>query len=329
MNIYNSIDTRIVSSLQAISICENSLHKYLSLVNRYLENPPKENYEKHHILPKSLFPEYKNLRSNKWNCVKLPQSSHIEAHALLVDFTNDSKMILAYNFMINAGLYYKNYISVKDKFGNYFYVSKDHPSYINGEYVGITKGLMVAVDSNGKHHQIKTDDIRLQNGEFKSLIKEKVCVKNEIDEYMFVSIDDSRYISGELIPSNKNKTVVKDKDGNKFSVDINDPRFISGELVGHTSGMIPSIDKDGNKFYVSNNDPRYKSGELFHHSKGMVKVKDKDGNKFYVKNTNEKFLSGEYVGINKGHKIYNNGVISKKFHPSEVPDGWNLGKLQK
>jgi hypothetical protein len=40
-------------------------------------------YEKHHILPKSMYPEYKNLSTHPWNCVKLTMREHFLAHWML------------------------------------------------------------------------------------------------------------------------------------------------------------------------------------------------------------------------------------------------------
>lgn len=39
--------------------------------------------EKHHICPKAFFPEYADLRSNKWNCAKLTARQHFIAHWML------------------------------------------------------------------------------------------------------------------------------------------------------------------------------------------------------------------------------------------------------
>ena len=46
-------------------------------------NPDYTYYENHHILPKSIFPEYKNLRTNKWNSVLLTAREHFICHILL------------------------------------------------------------------------------------------------------------------------------------------------------------------------------------------------------------------------------------------------------
>jgi len=53
---------------------------YRDLIESRLKNPPKENFEKHHILPKSLFPE---KAKDERNLVKLDYKAHYVAHHLL------------------------------------------------------------------------------------------------------------------------------------------------------------------------------------------------------------------------------------------------------
>ena len=53
---------------------------YSDLIRSRLKNPPKENFEKHHILPRSLFPE---KAKDKNNLVKLEYKAHYIAHLLL------------------------------------------------------------------------------------------------------------------------------------------------------------------------------------------------------------------------------------------------------
>lgn len=156
MSIYNSLDSRIESYLTNISICKDTLQQYLSLINTYIENPPKENFEKHHILPKSLFPEFSNLNINKWNEVKLPIWEHLEAHYYLSICTSDPKMKFAFNKMIDNNINFlnekykiqyennrkqtKDFIPAKDKDGNIYYISKNDPRLISGELIHVNKG---------------------------------------------------------------------------------------------------------------------------------------------------------------------------------------------
>lgn len=68
---------------------------YISVVTK----PPKTNHtEKHHILPVSLFPEYKN---DPENIVLLDVLDHLQAHEILAK-TKDPKMVLAFWFMFSC-----------------------------------------------------------------------------------------------------------------------------------------------------------------------------------------------------------------------------------
>jgi len=76
------------------------LKRYIKFINYYIENNTNENYEKHHILPRKLFPEY--IKS-EWNLVKLPYRAHYLAHYMLAKIFGSS-MWYAFNSMNN-----KNY----------------------------------------------------------------------------------------------------------------------------------------------------------------------------------------------------------------------------
>ncbi|CCI88737.1 MobE mobile endonuclease [Yersinia phage phiR1-RT] len=67
---------------------------YIEIVSR----PPKTtNTEKHHILPRTIFPEYEN---SPGNIVVLDVLDHLLAHEILAK-TKDPKMILAFWFMFS------------------------------------------------------------------------------------------------------------------------------------------------------------------------------------------------------------------------------------
>ena len=55
---------------------------------------------RHHILPRSLYPEYENLSLNKWNEVILSHSDHLYAHYLL-SYIFGGSMSRAFYFMCN------------------------------------------------------------------------------------------------------------------------------------------------------------------------------------------------------------------------------------
>jgi ribosomal protein L37AE/L43A len=77
------------------------LRWYIAIVSNKEMRSKKEPqyYEEHHILPKSLFADYKNLRKNKWNRVLLTAKEHFICHWLL---TKVCKNEFQYQKMLKA-----------------------------------------------------------------------------------------------------------------------------------------------------------------------------------------------------------------------------------
>lgn len=125
---------------------------YKSLVEHFLTNPPESEYEMHHILPKSM-----GGNNDVSNFVKLPIRHHYVAHLLLWKCTiGSSHQKMAYaitcmragrDLVINSRLYEAaKQISMVYK--------KD-----------LSRGMVAAVDSDGKSCYIKTTDPRYLSGE--------------------------------------------------------------------------------------------------------------------------------------------------------------------
>jgi hypothetical protein len=56
-------------------------------------------FEKHHILPKSLFPEYASLAKFKWNLIALTPRQHFIAHWMLWKAYGGRSMTYAFKIM--------------------------------------------------------------------------------------------------------------------------------------------------------------------------------------------------------------------------------------
>ncbi len=57
------------------------LDRYINFLEEAAE--PKGLFDRHHILPKSLFPAYQSFRLHSWNCIRLCPSDHLVAHYYL------------------------------------------------------------------------------------------------------------------------------------------------------------------------------------------------------------------------------------------------------
>lgn len=71
------------------------IDNYINIISHNSNEPA---IEKHHILPVSVFPEYKDFNDYKWNCVRLSTKDHILAHYYL-SFTGHSGLKLAFQLM--------------------------------------------------------------------------------------------------------------------------------------------------------------------------------------------------------------------------------------
>jgi len=73
--------TEIRRQLASAGHCE---HEWLNKYMRFIWEPPEPaSYHRHHILPKSIFPDYESFEEHPWNRKWLSASGHLTAHYLL------------------------------------------------------------------------------------------------------------------------------------------------------------------------------------------------------------------------------------------------------
>lgn len=182
-------------------------------INEYVDFCISNNIEKkkgltesHHILPKakSMFPEYKNLKENVWNCTNLTLENHYIAHSILAEALNDKAVIYAWNrtristkdddILIAAKLYRelrekhieivkktsskanKNKVDVIDENGNIFKIFKDDIRYTSGELVSHHKGKKVSKETRNKISETLSGR---KNGPHTEETKEKISKANK------------------------------------------------------------------------------------------------------------------------------------------------------
>jgi len=71
-----------------------------------------KNTEEHHILPKSIFPNYKNLKEFTWNSSHLKYEDHYIAHSMLAEAINNDSFIYAWNAMNSINNKSKNIVPI-------------------------------------------------------------------------------------------------------------------------------------------------------------------------------------------------------------------------
>lgn len=92
----------IASILSSLPHDHHNLVRYLKLCeawgNQILDKDTQ--VEKHHICPQSMFPEFKDGRTHKWNIVRLTPRQHYIAHVLLWKIFRNRQMALAARYMM-------------------------------------------------------------------------------------------------------------------------------------------------------------------------------------------------------------------------------------
>lgn len=108
----NRVRDIFIEKYPNLSMC--CLTEYLEFLRN--SSPPENGFysERHHALPKSLFPEYKRIiKENSWNIVNLRARDHFKAHYLLCKILPDEiKMLLAFRFLWLRNTYFKRFPTI-------------------------------------------------------------------------------------------------------------------------------------------------------------------------------------------------------------------------
>lgn len=113
----------------------------------------EEIYERHHILPKSIFPQYTNLEDYPWNKIYLTLKEHFIVHCLLVKMVhgdNQRKMLQALNLMGNSD---KNITNSK------LY------KYFRGKFINSLTGIPKSEEHKQLQRKLYTEERRKRNSE--------------------------------------------------------------------------------------------------------------------------------------------------------------------
>lgn len=262
--------------------------------------------ELHHILPRSAFEGFENLRVNPWNGVHLSLYNHYLAHYLLTLCINNSSVSYAFSAMHNIGkktsktklvseedynnfklsfLYTVSYVKETDLDfinDNYLHIQDIPKRYLHNltepkqGYISIYKISKTVTYLTGDNYRVLRDSKLLDVTKYKPVNKNTVCVTTDTG-IKRISIYDERYLNGTVKNMNSGKVRVKNKEGEfKFVDNKNIPDGF--DYCG--KGMINVRDKTGNHLYVRTDDKRFLNGELQYILKGTKTYQRLDGSTY-------------------------------------------------
>lgn len=164
---------------------------YFNIINsarnqHRLKTKTGEYFELHHILPKCAFPQYSNLKNNPWNGILLTTKEHYICHWLLIKMAKTRE----HEIKFSQGLYkmLSDKRNSRDySFSRYALLThlktKGRTEQHNKKLSDSRKGKSIFKDSTGKTYISKIDDQRVLNGELVGItkgIKGKPVNKNMI-----------------------------------------------------------------------------------------------------------------------------------------------------
>jgi len=176
--------------------------------------------ENHHILPQSIFPEYKDFRIYKDNKTRLSYSNHLKAHYLLILAIENDEMFYAFNMMNN--FYNQNNIAKLDEYdklksnfknilknSNWTKSSKDKRwIYKDGEYKFIKDGLENHLKNGWVYKGNTSDTVWVNNG----VISKRLNKKDITEGWLIGRLETkSKGLQCWMNKNNKNKRVYKEE----------------------------------------------------------------------------------------------------------------------
>lgn len=272
--------------------------------------------ERHHILPRNLYPQFKSFSQFPDNCAVLTYRQHIIAHWMLWKIFDDIRQAMSFFMMCNMETkipsrentytYRKaremfsqrtdmnGFCTYSDVHGKKYWVRTDDPRVVSGELIHHQKNKGYYKDSNGNTYWLSTTHPDVLSGKVVSLLlgvpKSTLGRKNIVDGINKTGFPAKNALTGE----------------NLGRIPTSDNRWKTGEIVCLGKGQAVYKDIVGNVIRSSTNDPRVLSGDLISINIGKVTVKNSNNQMFRVDINDPRINTGEYSYITSGVGVYQN-----------------------
>lgn len=233
----------IIEKLSNIKNTIINTQKLIKYVDFCIENH-NENLqigENHHILSRTVFPEYIDLKVYTWNLSRLSPYNHYIAHSMLYDAIDNTTFAYAWYAMNN-----KNFIQEKqmpiELIGEELYTklilnrNEMHSEFLKNKV--FAKCLITGNRVRVTKEEFDNNDnlVGTTKGYTVEHLKNTISVIDQDGKIKRISKESEEYLTGNFVGSTKGRSVYKDKQGNFFSCFGDDPRVMSGELVGINKG---------------------------------------------------------------------------------------------
>lgn len=228
------------------------LNRYIKFIEEFkLGDELTGKTHNHHILPRSLYPEYADLKTNVWNKAILPIRAHLIAHYMLAKALGGN-MWFAYNNMnchnirLKTRLYDIGIKNMRTQMcqtrqgvvsamnictGEKICVSKEEFER-NLDLVGVTKGLFVGDNNVSKRMDVR-NKISIARQGFINVIINETGKMTSIHRDLF---DESKYTKPTNTSLHNSLICVYDENKNIIQIENSHPKFLDGTYKHINSG---------------------------------------------------------------------------------------------
>ena len=207
-------------------------------------------------------------------------------------------------------------------------ISIAHQQFVKDDtIVGINYGKVSVKDKSGRTFQVSKNDERFLNGQVKGVLSKK-CIKRSLKTGQIKVFWVQEDIPQQFVGIMHNLIRVKDKDGNSFFVQKDDIRLCTGQAEVWSKNTVNVRDNNNNTMRISVFDERYINGQVVPENKGKILVKNKYGQHTTMYKTDPRYLSGQYYPVTKNMiSIFNLELKESRMvdKNSKIPKGWNCG----
>ncbi len=317
----------IYSNFKSLAINDHFFIKYVNFIIACQNRVSNETYfESHHIIPKSIMPEYADLSIHKWNAIDLTAREHIIAHILL-HFAFGGKMSVALYFMLDRFNSETNVLLVNRKISHFHKIK--FLALARQSYREYRNGKAIYKDKDNNKYLLDKNDNKIQelnlvgnNANIKFTDDQIENLKRGKDENRVVTLYFLTFVV-KLSKKYNNIHLIEHylSQGWSFSKtmdDYMDNKNSANKLISESLKDMQFC-YDGNDNYIG----RYHKDDVIWKNPNYKTYLKTDARKEQLKDLCEK---GKQFNI--GTKVYNNGTIAIKLKDGDnIPNGFVKGGL--
>lgn len=288
------------------------LQRYLNFITTTNEPDKKLYGEKHHILPKSLFPKY---IKEEGNLKRISAKDHFIAHYLLYKaYPKNIKMTFSFNLMFNRS---KQKIDEKFLLGEVAVAYENAKNKINSHLITIMTGRKQSAETIAKR-VAKTTGQKRSPSQLITISKSRVGIKYNLSTEARKAMS----IRSSILHKGKRKTLQMRQRLSASTMGVKKSQAHCDSMSKARIGFKLYINETGKIILLKSTDERTKLYKIYAVGKNKISaINPITKETLQIDKNDPRFLSRELVGVNNGKiSVYHKDTGERRQLPATHPD---------